>query len=147
MQQYRTHLSLKFCVFGFSDFGILAGNWCCKVPAKFCFKYYRISNDGFWKNSSQGCQKWKNFFKYAYPLKRYSVLNVQFSTILLLKIAQNGRKFKFQKISNFYIVKNFPVNCFKTKEDEWGWAFLMSHMPTVVPMKIRVPLLQSHLWY
>ena len=47
-----------------------------------------------------------------------SVLNVQFSTILLLKIAQNGRKFKFQKISNFYIVKNFPVNCFKTKEDE-----------------------------
>ena len=74
--------------------------------------------------------KVKKFFKYAYPLKRYSVLNVQFSAILLLKIAQTGRKFKFQKISNFYTVKNFPVNCFKTKEDEWGWAFLMSHMPT-----------------
>ena len=62
--------------------------------------------------------KSEKIFEYAYQPKRYSVLKVQFSTILLLKIAQTGRKFKFQKISNFYTVKNFPVNCFKTKEDE-----------------------------
>ena len=31
------------------------------------------------------------------------------------KMAENSN---FKKISNFYTVKNFPVNCFKTKEDE-----------------------------
>ena len=36
--------------------------------------------------------KVKTFLKYAYLLKRYSVLKVQFSTILLLKIVQNGGK-------------------------------------------------------
>ena len=65
---------------------------------------------------------------YAYPLKRYSVLKVQFSVILLLKIiiiAQNGRKFKFQNtisfewlgifLSNPHFIKNWHpltlLNC------------------------------------
>ena len=34
--------------------------------------------------------------------------------------------------SEFKIVANFQVNCVKTKKDEWKWAFLMSHMPTVL---------------
>ena len=43
----------------------------------------------------------KTFLKYAYLLKRYSVLKVQFSTILLLKITQNGEKFKLQNATSF----------------------------------------------
>ena len=43
----------------------------------------------------------KIILKCAYPLKRYSVLKVQFSAILLLKIAQNGGKFKFQNAVSF----------------------------------------------
>ena len=43
----------------FQILAFLAGKWCQKVPAKFCFYYYRISNKNFWKNSPQGCQKCK----------------------------------------------------------------------------------------
>ena len=57
--------------------------------------------------------------KYAYPLKRYIVLKVQFSAILLLKIAQNGRKFKFQNarldrhISNCFTFDILVVSSFR----------------------------------
>ena len=37
--------------------------------------------------------KVKKYLKYAYPLKRYSVLKVQFSAILL---AQNGEQFSWK---------------------------------------------------
>ena len=32
-----------------------------KFPPNFVL-YYGISNDGFWKKSPQGCQRWKNFW-------------------------------------------------------------------------------------
>ena len=54
----------------------------------------------------------KTFVNYAFPVKRYSVLKVNFAAILFLKIAQNGGKFKFQnalpvewigKFKNFFL--------------------------------------------
>ena len=53
--------------------------------------------------------KVKKFFKYTYPFKRYSVLKVQFSAILLLKIAQNGRKFKFKNAISFEWIGIFQI--------------------------------------
>ena len=46
----------------FQILAFLAGKWRQKVLAKFCFYYFRISNDNFWGNSPQGCQKWKKFW-------------------------------------------------------------------------------------
>ena len=38
----------------------------------------------------------EKIFEICLPLKRYSVLKVQLSAILLLKIAQNGEKFNWK---------------------------------------------------
>ena len=51
----------------------------------------------------------KKILKYTYPFKRYSVLKVQFSAILLLKIAQNGGKFKFKNVISFEWIGIFQI--------------------------------------
>jgi len=51
----------------------------------------------------------KKILKYAYPLKRYSVLRVQFSAILLIKIAENGGKLKFQNAISFEWIGIFQI--------------------------------------
>ena len=71
-----------------------------EFPPNFVFVLWDI----YWwfpKEVTTRMSKVKKFFKYTYPFKRYSVLKVQFSAILLLKIAQNGRKFKFKNAISF----------------------------------------------
>ena len=51
----------------------------------------------------------------------------------------------------FKIVANFQVNCVKTKKDEWKWAFLMSHMPTVLvklfwTFGIKIEYIEQSVW-
>ena len=53
--------------------------------------------------------------------------------------------------SEFKIVANFQVNCVKTKKDEWKWAFLMSHMPTVLvklfwTFGIKIEYIEQSVW-
>ena len=53
--------------------------------------------------------------------------------------------------SEFKIVANFEVNCVKTKKDEWKWAFLMSHMPTVLvklfwTFSIKIEYIEQSVW-
>ena len=59
-----------------------------------------------------------------YPLYR------QFQAYKMTK-SEKTKKHTFFWNAEFYIVAKFQVNCLKTENDEWRWAFLMSHTPTL----------------
>ena len=78
-------------VFCFSHFDIFGGNMSSQNSCQILFL----------KEVTTRTSKVKTFLKYAYLFKRYSFLKGQFSTILLLKITQNGGKFKLQNATSF----------------------------------------------
>ena len=78
--------------------------------------------------------KVKKFLKYTYPFKRYSVLKVQFSAILLLKIAQNGGKFKFKNAISFEWIGIFQ-NFFTLTSLWWFLSETIIRYPIILKKK------------
>ena len=129
------HLGLRFFVssYGwfftspFISFDIFGGKMTSQSAYQIFFSVWWDIWWWFQKEVITRITKVNKFWKYAYPLKRYSVLKVQFSVILLLKIiAQNGSKFNFQNtmtpfewigifLSNPHFIKNWHpltlLNC------------------------------------
>ena len=93
-----------FFVFQISH--ILAGKWHNRFGAKFFSLPFATFDDRFLNSTPQRSWIWKKYLKYVNPIKSYRVLKFVFSAILLLKIAQNGEKFKVRCTITFDWIAN-----------------------------------------
>ena len=80
--------------FGFQILAFLAVNEVTKFPPNFVFRIIEYLMMVSERNHHKDVKKGNFFLKFVSVHKRNSVLKVQFSAILLLKIVQDGRKFK-----------------------------------------------------
>ena len=97
-------IPLKSFVFRFSYFCIFGGKIRSqKFPSNFGLMGGMDFNDGFWKNSPQGCQKRKKFWNMLIHSEDIGFRKVQFSAILLLKNSTKCREIQISKRYIFWV--------------------------------------------
>ena len=146
MQQYRTQKNvIMFYVFQILAF--LAGKWRQKVLAKFCVYYFRISNDNFWENSPQGCQKWKTILFTSAILFTCTEPRKRKGSSPVLKLQQRGmgnvHQARFKKWDSSPIEKIHLKVCKRylevnNKASNIACRAELGRLPPLIPINIKI---------